>query len=496
MDTAINFYELKTQLSDLGFREMEMVDDLRFNITSSEGHFLLVTQIEGEQQETQFFFQMVRDEEGRYNIAHYEAVMDSLGKTGHQYQLFQPEVSAAEAMLLLDLRTDFPGHLLANDPMGKEAVAALIEGHVPEPNLDGRISDDDFTYLLKVPHEGGEKQLIVDGFDLEIIAYQLKRATEQHMGYVTYPDVPGSILKPEYMAAFRTREEVIKICEARSDLGYLEVHSLQKSLHQNTLTNQNNNIMSPENLAFVKDNIKYLGLGEELGAQFEKQAAAQPETITLQTRIEHYSSNMDFTVHLKKGTEADMYFLNKYDATLSNGKPEEDKTQTFYITKGQGVTAKEAFNLLEGRAVQKELKTKENEPYKAWLQLDLGAEKDKNNNYTVQKYSENYGYDLDKALSRFNIKDLADPDAKDKLIKSLEKGNLQQVSSEKDGTTSKHYIAANPQYKTINVYSEQQKIVRREGLMKSNPSETKKDQKQDQKESETTEKKRGRKQSA
>ena len=45
--------------------------------------------------------------------------------------------------------------------------------------------------------------------------------------------------------------------------------------------------------------------------------------------------------------------------------------QTFYLNKGKGVTAKEAYNLLEGRAVHKELTTKAGEPYKAWIQLDF-----------------------------------------------------------------------------------------------------------------------------
>lgn len=491
MDSAINFYELKTQLTDLGFREAEMVDDLRFHITSSDEHFLLATQIEGQQQETQFFFQMIKDERGQFQIAHYEAVLDTIGKSEHQYQLFLPDVNAAEAMLLLGLRSDFPGHVYANQPMGSEAVSQIIDEHRPEPNLDGRISDDDFDHLLRVPHEGKEQQLLINGFDLEIIDFQLKRAAEQQMAYVTYPDMPGGILKPEYMVPFRTREEAVRVCEARSDLGYLPVSGLQQSLQQLI----NPNIMNTENLAFVKDNFKYLGMPEHLGADFEKAIKDQPETVTLTARIEHYNSNLDMTLHLKKGNE-DMYFLNKYDATLSNGQPDQDKTQAFYLDNGRGITAKEAFNMLEGRAVFKELRTKEKEPYQAWLQIDFESPKNENNNYSLHKYGANYGYDLEKSLTRFNIKDLENPEAKEKLIKSLEKGNLQQVTTEKDGQASKHYISANPQYKTINVYNENQKLIRREGLLKTNPGDTKKDQKNGKTEKQATEKKRGRKQSA
>jgi len=72
-----------------------------------------------------------------------------------------------------------------------------------------------------------------------------------------------------------------------------------------------------------------------------------------------------------------MYFFNSYHASLqkTNG---EKLDQTFYINKGKGITSKEAFNLLDGRAVHKDLVTKENQPYKAWLQLDLGNKDEKN----------------------------------------------------------------------------------------------------------------------
>jgi hypothetical protein len=52
-----------------------------------------------------------------------------------------------------------------------------------------------------------------------------------------------------------------------------------------------------------------------------------------------------------------MYFFNKYDASLQA----KDMAQTFYINKGSGITAKEAYNLMEGRAVHKELENKEGE---------------------------------------------------------------------------------------------------------------------------------------
>ena len=41
------------------------------------------------------------------------------------------------------------------------------------------------------------------------------------------------------------------------------------------------------------------------------------------------------------------------------------------------------------------------------------------------------------------------------LLRSLEKGNLQSVTFEKDGSTSKVLVEANPQFKSINIYDGQ-----------------------------------------
>ncbi len=54
--------------------------------------------------------------------------------------------------------------------------------------------------------------------------------------------------------------------------------------------------------------------------------------------------------------------------------------------------------MLEGRAVFKELSTKEGQAYKAWVQLDF-ENKDKHNNHEMKQFHENYGYDLKAATS-------------------------------------------------------------------------------------------------
>ena len=104
-----------------------------------------------------------------------------------------------------------------------------------------------------------------------------------------------------------------------------------------------------------------------------------------------------------------------------------------------------------GRAVHKELTNKEDQKYKAWIQLDFSA-KDKHGNYERKQYHENYGYDLKEAMSFYPVKEMMKEESMKDLLRSLEKGNVQMVTLEVGGADKKVFIEANPQYKSINVY--------------------------------------------
>ena len=135
---------------------------------------------------------------------------------------------------------------------------------------------------------------------------------------------------------------------------------------------------------------------------------------------------------------------------------EEDKSQTFYVNKGHGVTAKEAFNLLEGRAVYKTLENKEQQKYNVWMQLDF-ENKDERNNYKVNTFHDKYNYKLERALDKYNIVELNDPEKKAALMKSMQKGNTQQVTAVIDGKEVKAFVEASPEKRSINIYNEKMK---------------------------------------
>ncbi len=229
----------------------------------------------------------------------------------------------------------------------------------------------------------------------------------------------------------------------------------------------NNNHMENQNLDFLKSNLLNLGFGDKLNQDLEKNIKEQKTSFELKHEVPHFNNKMSYTLHFKKSDTSDMYFFNKYDAALQNGKPEENKNQAFYINKGMGVTAKESFNLLEGRSVFKDLVNKEGQKYSAWLKLDF-ENADEKGNHKLKQYSDGYGFNLERTLANFPVKELQDPEQKNQLLKSLQKGNAQQVTLTKDGKGGKFYIEAVPQFKTINVYDQKMHMVKRQNFQESN----------------------------
>lgn len=220
--------------------------------------------------------------------------------------------------------------------------------------------------------------------------------------------------------------------------------------------------MNNENFNFLADNIKYAGFGEDLKANLEKNMREGKPEFQLHFSTEFSKKPFEATLNFRKSDSSDMYFFNNYRASMERNNGEKLE-QTFYLNKGKGVTAKEAFNLLDGRAVQKDQVTKEGQPYKAWIQLDAEG-KDKNNNFEFKQYHEKYGYDLKEAVAKFPVTEMKDPEGAKKLMESLQKGNVQSVTLEKDGSAQKMFIEADPKFKSVKLYDAQMKLVTKEGL--------------------------------
>ena len=219
--------------------------------------------------------------------------------------------------------------------------------------------------------------------------------------------------------------------------------------------------MNAKNLEFLKEGLKYLGFGEGLNNKLTEEVNSGKNEFQLRTENQYGKDKVSYTLDFRKSDQSDMYFFNKYAANQQGDKPEQDRSQIFYIRKNSGVTAKEAYNLLNGRSVNKDLTNQEGEKYNAWIQIDWN-QKDDNGNHKFKMIHQAYGFNLEKTLEKYPIKELTELASKEKMLRSLERGNVHQVSFVKGDKEEKMFVEANPQYKAINIYDANMKKVYQE----------------------------------
>lgn len=223
-------------------------------------------------------------------------------------------------------------------------------------------------------------------------------------------------------------------------------------------TSLTNNDMNQKNFDYLSKQMQWIGLGDGLLPKLKEAIEKGEKEFTIGHSQEFGKQSTAATLHFRKSDTSDMYFFNKYNFLLK--KPNEDPIkQSFYINPNEkNVTFKEAYNLMNGRAVYRELATKEGEKYKAWVQLDF-KNTDKYGNFEIKKFTEQYGYDLKSVLSARPIKELNNIDERNKLVDALERGNRYPVTFDQNGKEVKAFIEAAPQYKSLNYYNENHKRI-------------------------------------
>ena len=237
-----------------------------------------------------------------------------------------------------------------------------------------------------------------------------------------------------------------------------------------------------KNLEYLIKDLKYLGLGEGHETELKTRIGEKPDKFGLLQTLEFkrpdgMMDKVSFKAEFNRSEKSDRYFLNSHTATLKNdADPTKEKSQIFYISTGSGITAKEAYNMLNGRPVHKELTTREGENYKAWVQLDFTG-KEPNGNFKVKQFHQNYGFDLPEVLSKYPIKELNDHNLKIELLRGLERGNVRPATFLKEGgVEEKVLLVANPQFKNILVFDSAMKPMKTQGAERKEQQPDKKKQ--------------------
>ncbi len=214
------------------------------------------------------------------------------------------------------------------------------------------------------------------------------------------------------------------------------------------------NFMTQKNLEYLQQQLKTAGFNESILPALEQQLSEGKESFQLQDKLIFGNDELSAVLHFAKSKQegSDMYFFNRYEATLNNQTIHA--TQTFFINnKGQNIDAKEAANLLGGRSVFKEITPKEGPSYKAWLKLDF-SERDEYGNSAVRYFNRNYGFDLKEAVGRLQLKEMSNPEQMEQLLKSLQKGDLASAILVKGDQEIQVNLTTDPKFKTLKMYDQ------------------------------------------
>lgn len=209
--------------------------------------------------------------------------------------------------------------------------------------------------------------------------------------------------------------------------------------------------MNDKNQQYLEGQLKFAGMGDDLFKNaafvqlFEK--GMQEVQFNMQKKIGDKEANV--TLHFFKPDDSDKYFFRKFEIGINHPDNVELGSQTFFIDNktnnkelqsANNFTLKEAFNLLEGRAVEKNFTDKDGTLYTTWAKLNF-TDRDKWNNYPIIKKNFNLEEKLDKAHAQLTIVECNEPIYKNDLMNSLKRGNVQSVNIRVEGNKEKIFMA-------------------------------------------------------
>lgn len=221
--------------------------------------------------------------------------------------------------------------------------------------------------------------------------------------------------------------------------------------------------MNMKNLEYLKDQLKYTGFGEGHESQLKEKIGKELPEFQMNYRTEFGKDVVTATLDFTKSKNSDMYFFNQYQVEFKPEGLDKLLSQTYRMAKVNNTTLKEAYNLLSGRSVFKEMTKMEkvgegedvkfvptDQKYHSWTKLNF-KESDKFGNFKKMPFHENYGFQHKELLASMPL--VIDNDKTlPKAIQSLEKGNVTSVKIVENGETVERNLVADPEFKRIDVY--------------------------------------------
>lgn len=212
-----------------------------------------------------------------------------------------------------------------------------------------------------------------------------------------------------------------------------------------------------ENLESLKGQLKASGFASfngklEIYLDYETPKVHIPITSQLNDK-----GRLDITLNMERDNFGHYHF-SQYQATVLR----DGESRSFNFQPESKITAMEAANLLDGRAVRKSLETADGSYSQKWVQLDF-KNRDADGHPKLQEFHEGYAYDLKNELLKLSVQVGVAGLAKDKVIQSLEAGNMAVFEVRDKGP---YYLQANPAEQNLSLFDKDRKPLETVRLLK------------------------------
>ncbi|MFC4143523.1 hypothetical protein ACFSNA_02575 [Pedobacter mendelii] len=236
--------------------------------------------------------------------------------------------------------------------------------------------------------------------------------------------------------------------------------------------------MNEQNLEYLKKSLNYLGFGTKLNDVLESAISREIPAFTLGVNQSYTSAQakkgpvigsdqMRVMLNFNRSKQSDMYFLNDYEVTLLKAGNALPIKQVFDLERDNRITALQAYKLLSGNALERDVYTKsENgeatENKKVWFKLNLDVQ-DAYGNHPLKKFYPEFKFDLSEAIDKYPFKGLTEL-GKEGMMKVLKNGNLAQADMLVGKKSIPVFVTANPQFKGLEVYDKSMVVIRQDDI--------------------------------
>lgn len=199
------------------------------------------------------------------------------------------------------------------------------------------------------------------------------------------------------------------------------------------------NLQSASNRDQIADLLKRTGLGwasEPILKKMEQGLGGfiHPVSFNISDK-ERMDLSLTFT-HSEKG-----YHLESIKMSSSSS----NRQHTFKIDEHNPINITKAYSLLSGRAVQYGTNKSE------WIQFDFSSGKDPQGNFFVKRFTEDFGFNLEKSLERTGVRDMVSFDQYLKILDTLRNGDEFKSLINHQGVEKKIALLAEPGKKECNL---------------------------------------------